>query len=294
MKIISLSQRKFKDLTKLDLPKEVFNTEAIIYNFRYKGKDKIFKKLYNASGSSFASKLYTIEMLSSNKEYLPDNFCIPTELLSVGGVIEGPVMPKIDGENLSVILKNKKLDTKMQIFYLKLIGELLNKLKYVRSNAALSNFYLNDLQDSNFLVNLEQKKLYVVDLDSAKVSQNTVCPSRFLNENALLNNALGKYKLSENEDEFGYINADENTDLYCYMIIILNYLYGENINNVDIVKFYDYLNYLEHIGVDKELVSAFSKILTYKNNENPVEILSSLTNEQVYRAKRKVYEMTSK
>lgn len=76
--------------------------------------------------------------------------------------------------------------------------------------------------------------------------------------------------------------------------MILNYLYGESINNVDIVRFYDYLNYLESIGVNKELIENFGKILINKDNENPIELLDSITNEQVYRAKKNVYEKLGK
>lgn len=31
----------------------------------------------------------------------------------------------------------------------------------------------------------------------------------------------------------------------CYIIMILNYLYGENVNNLSLTDFYDYLEYLE-------------------------------------------------
>lgn len=127
-------------------------------------------------------------------------------------------MPKVNGVNLSLLLKNKKVSTETQIYYLKKVGEILNKLKYIR----------------------------------------------------------------------------ETTDLYCYIIMILNYLYGESINNVDIVRFYDYLNYLESIGVNKELIENFGKILINKDNENPIELLDSITNEQVYRAKKNVYEKLGK
>lgn len=294
MKIISLSQRKFKDLKKLDLPKEIYNTEATLYDFRYRGKDKVFKRLYHTSGQVFANKLYTLEMLDANREYFPSNFCVPDALLSVGGVIEGATMPKVNGVNLSLLLKNKKVSTETQIYYLKKVGEILNKLKYIRETTPLKDFYINDLHDFNFLADIENKNLNVVDLDSAKIGNNNACAARFLTPFSLLNSAVGKYNINKDENASGYVVADENTDLYCYIIMILNYLYGESINNVDIVRFYDYLNYLESIGVNKELIENFGKILINKDNENPIELLDSITNEQVYRAKKNVYEKLGK
>ena len=42
--------------------------------------------------------------------------------------------------------------------------------------------------------------------------------------------------------------AVENSDLYCYIMVILNYLYGSNLNTtVAIEEFYEYMNYLEYI-----------------------------------------------
>lgn len=315
MKIISMSQRKFKELIPLELPKEVFNTEAEIYDFRYKGQDKVFKRLYHQSGQVFANKLYTIEMLDNNKEFLPDNFVCPDYLGTVGGIIEGFTLPKIYGVNLSTLLTDKKMDPSTCIFYLKKVGEILTQLKYIRKTTPLNDFYINDLHDSNFIANLEKGQLTVIDLDSSKIGNNESSPSRFLTPVSLLNNVVGKYKIDDeditiseeeryeykyrekykiNEDgSLGYVIADENTDIYCYIIMILNYLYGKNLNNVSIEEFYNYMNYLEHIGISRELIEAFCTIVSNKDNENPVNLLDSLTNEQIYRAKSNVYKKVS-
>ena len=57
-----------------------------------------------------------------------------------------------------------------------------------------------------------------------------------------------------------------------------------------IKKFYEYMNYLEYIGINKNLVSLFERIVTNKNNKNPEYLLSSITDEQVYRANENVYK----
>ena len=77
-------------------------------------------------------------------------------------------------------------------------------------------------------------------------------------------------------------------------MVILNYLYGSNLNMVAIEEFYEYMNYLEYIGIDKNLVSLFERIVTNKNNKNPEYLLSSITDEQVYRASEKVYKKLKK
>ena len=83
---------------------------------------------------------------------------------------------------------------------------------------------------------------------------------------------------------------DENTDLYCYSMMILNYLYGSNVNNLKLEEYYEYLNYLESLGINSELINIWAKLLVNANNENPVDYLNSLSDEQVYRSRKFVYD----
>lgn len=291
MQVISMSQNKYKQLTKMNLPKEVFNTEAIIYDFRYKGQDKVFKKLLNNTGVNLANKLYTLEMLDVNRKYLPENLCIPDYLTIVGGVVEGFTMPKIEGINFSTTLKNKNITIEEKIYYLKKIGELLHQLEQIRKYTPFNDFYLNDIHESNFIVNPYKKTITAVDLDSSRVCSKANFASRYLTPLALLNNVKDKYKIIEdNSSSLGYVEADSNTDLYCYIIMILNYLYGENINNLNLEDFYNYLTYLEKIGINKELIEIFKNIVSNKDNENPYDLLDTLTTEQVARSRKIVYK----
>lgn len=291
MQAISMSQNKYKQLTKMNLPKEVFNTEAIIYDFRYKGEEKAFKKLLNNMGVNLANKLYTLEMLDVNRKYLPENLCIPDYLTIVGGVVEGFTMPKIEGINFSTTLKNKNITIEEKIYYLKKIGELLHQLEQIRKYTPFNDFYLNDIHESNFIVNPYKKTITAVDLDSSRVCSKANFASRYLTPLALLNNVKDKYKIIEdNSSSLGYVEADSNTDLYCYIIMILNYLYGENINNLNLEDFYNYLTYLEEIGINKELIEIFKNIVSNKDNENPYDLLDTLTTEQVARSRKIVYK----
>jgi len=148
------------------------------------------------------------------------------------------------------------------------------------------------LHASNFIVNLNKEQLYTIDLDSCKIGTNLTFSARYLTSSALLNNVKGKYNVVDTD--LSYVEADENTDIYFYIITILNYLYGSNINNISIDAFYHYLNYLEHIGFNHELIDYFSRIVNNKKNENPINLLDTITEEQVYRAREIVYRKVSK
>lgn len=287
MKVISVSKKRFRELNQVVLSKNITNTEAKILDFNYRNEDKILKALYYLEGPIFANKLYTIEMLDNNKSYLPTSFLIPDNLVTVNSEIIGFTLPKFNGANLSDILKNKNIDLREQIYYLKKIGETLHQLQSIRTYTPLKNIYINDLHESNFLVDLNNRELKVIDLDSCKIAHNKVFPSKYLGENSILKYS-NKY-LRNNDEEFGYIKPDSNSDLYCYIIVILNYLMKDRISNYNINEFYEYLNYLEHIGINKELINIFSKIVNNCDNENPMDYLDTITDEQICRASKIVY-----
>lgn len=294
MKIIRLPKKKFEQLQPLELSRNIINTEGELYSFDYRGQSKVVKELYNLSGTIFANKLYTLEMLDTNKEYLPNNFCYPDNLISVDDTIVGFTIPRIYGENLVDILSNPNVDYKEQLYYLKKVGTILEQLKSIRKYSSLDSFYLNDLHAANFIVNPNNKDIYVIDLDSCKIGNNIAFPAKYLTPRALLNNVPDKYKI--NNDTFipGYVTADSNSDLYCYNIMVLNYLYGENINNVSLDSFYDYLNYLEYLDINHHLISTFARIVDNVSNKNPLYYLDTLTESQRYRAKKNIYKNLKK
>lgn len=294
MKVISISKKKFESLKPLDIPKNIINTEAKIFEFNYKGQNKIFKKLYINNGANFANKLYTLEMLDQNKDYLPNSFLIPDYLVSILGEVKGFTTPKIEGIPLSTFLLTNKSDYGEDIFYLRKIGEILIQLENIRKYTPLKQIYINDLHESNFIINNNRKELHVIDLDSCKISHNKTFPSKLLITNELIRTCPNKYEIVKDGIITEHIKINRNTDLYCYTIIILNYLYGSNISNMSIVEFYNYLNYLNKIGVDKTLTDIFNNLLTPKDNINPVNYLDTLTNEQIVRAKEYVYRKTYK
>lgn len=294
MQTLSLSKKAFQSLHELDLPKEVFNTEGKIYDFEYKRKAKVLKTLYHLEGQIFANKLYTLEMLNTYKEYLPENFYIPDTLISVANEVVGYTLPKFDGITLATILNNKNIKPEEKTFYLKQIGLMLEQLKNIRKYTPLKEFYLNDLHESNFMVNPNNREVITIDLDSCKIASNQPFASRYLTPVSMANYVPEKYIQNTDELASGYIIANEETDLYCYSIMILNYLYGKNLNNLSIDEFYNYLNYLNHLGLNQEMLDIFSNLVVPHHNENPMNYLDSLTNEQIYRANNTVYSNVRK
>lgn len=306
METINITKKRFESLACYDLPNYVFNTEGTLYvlpiKSRWDTKLKLLKRLYLTNGNTFGNKLQTINSLIDNKEELDiEEIVFPEKIATVGGEIVGFTMPLIESINLSTALRDKDITNEKKIDYLKQIGMILEKMKLRREYTNISDFYINDLHESNFIVD-SNDNVKVIDIDSCKINHNKIFNSKYLSSRSFINEI---YKYGKNIDSTdteyhkystdvsGAFIPDENTDLYCYIIVILNFLYGENTARFTLQEFYDYLSYLESIGVDKELLSYFDKIVDGSPNENPYELLDSL-NSHLGRSNYHVYSYIKK
>jgi hypothetical protein len=233
-------------------------------------------------------------MLSCYKDYLPKTFYIPDYLISVRNRIVGFTIPKFNGFVLTDILNDKNVSIGEKKFYLKEVGGVLEQLKNIRTYTPLKDFYLNDLHESNFLVNPLNKELAVVDLDSSRIMGNMPSPSRFLTSSSIANLVPEKYVISEKCGFLDCMEASEDTDLFCFSIMILNYLYGGNVSSFSIENFYNYLTYLRDLGVNQELIDLFNNLIVNTENKNPTYYIDSLSEEQIRRANKTVYERVRK
>lgn len=286
MQIINMSKTKLNSLEPLILPKNVTSTECELFKYPYYGKEKLLKKLHRTDGIIFANKLYTIEALNANKDSMPSNFILPESLVSINKKIEAFTMKYIKGINLSVILNNPDITYEEKIHYLKSIGRILEQMQNIRKYTNLNNFYLGDIHEDNFLVKRDKQEIYIVDLDSCKIAGNKSFPGRYLTNSSLIKYNNTKYQTLSQTDDLADYKIDENTDIYCYIIMILNYLYDGRVDRLSLDKFYDFINYLEDIKVNIELIECFNKIVVGGNNINPCNYLDTLTPKQVAGARR--------
>ena len=302
MQTINVSEKRFSALAKYDIPNYVYNTEGTLYVLPIKNKWetqlKLLKRLFLTNGEVFGNKLSTINSLIDNREkigrIITDEIVFPEKIAVVDGSIVGFTMPLIESINLKTALISNDISNEMKISYLKQIGELLEKMHSVREYSEIEDFYINDLHESNFIVDTDNR-VRAIDIDSCKINGNKIFNSKYLSSKSFISQ-IYKYQKNDEEnrtkykkdtdykysyrkystDVSGAFIPDENTDIYCYMMIILNFLYGDNIGNFSLEEFYDYLEYLNSIGFNKELLSYFEKVASNSPNENPYELLDSI------------------
>lgn len=282
MEIMSLSQKKFASLSPYELPKEIFNTEAKMYILPIKRKwktiNKILKRLYVTNGPMFGNKLQTINSLIDLREKIDiPEIVFPEKLASVNSEIVGYTMELVESINLETALKSYDISPERKIKYLYQIGKILEEMKKVRKYTGIKDFYLNDIHENNFIIETSTDNVRVVDIDSCKINGNYTFVSRYLSPASFIA-ATRKYHHEKNGICGGFYAPSYDTEIYCYIIIILNTLFGENVTKMTIPEFYNYLEYLNNIGVDLELLEKFEKILSNNPNENPYELLECLKN----------------
>lgn len=294
METISLTKKRFETLDRYELPNYVYNTEGSLYVLpiknRWNTQMKLLKRLYLTNGQVFGNKLQTINSLIDSREELDiDEIVFPEKIATVGGEIVGFTMPLIDSINLSTALRSREISNERKIKYLKQIGAILEKMKLRREYTSVSDFYINDLHESNFIIDTHDD-VRVIDIDSCKINGNGIFNSKYLSSKSFINE-IYKYQKNSNNSKYktyedtyhkystdisGAFVPDENTDLYCYIIVILNFLYEDNVSRFNLEEFYEYIDYLQTIGIDKELLDIFDKIVSGSTNENPAELLDSL------------------
>lgn len=297
MQIMNISEKRFKKLRLLDLSNDIFNTEAEMYIFDEKvgwgNKRCILKRLYNDMGTVFSNKLFTVnELIDRKGEIGIEELIMPEKLISVYGKIVGFTTPLIDNINFQTVLNSYEFTREEKIAYFKEIGMILERMKNVRKYTPLTDFYLNDIHENNFILNTKTGKINVVDMDSCKINGNIPFPARYLSPFSLIND-ISKYRKRNIVNCDDCFEISENTEYYCYIVMILNYLYGSRITKLSIEDFYDYLEYLHSIGVSYELIEMFSLVYSEHDNINVYEFLDELScvdgrsNYRVYKHVRK-------
>lgn len=296
MENINFRMRDFRKLKELRVDKKVLNTEAQLFLLPLSNKwftnYKLLKRFYNIMGKYFSNKLYTINELVNLKEKIDvdkiDELILPESLFSIDGVVCGYMMPYIESINLKTIMVDKNIDIHIKVEYLKKIGLLLEKMQTIRKYTNVKDMYLNDIHESNFIIDKKTKKLYLVDMDSVKIGTNVPSIAKYLSPFSKINE-VSKYQRYPKEDG-SFIIPDQNTEIYCYIIMIFNLFFGTNVGNLSMGEFYNYLEYLAKIGVDSEFLKKVSYIYSGHDNVNPYNYLDDFT--KFYgQTSQKVYEL---
>ncbi len=217
--------------------------------------------------------LYTIKTLLNHKSTLKKikELLLPIDLYKTLEYIPKHfyTMEFLNGTTLKVLMDNKDKN----IFnYLYKLGYALEKI-----NESYSDLIIGDLHEGNIMV--VNNEIKIIDPDGFSIKNHENIRSHYLMSSILLSEIdpypINKYPLDNEE----FIIPNRNTDLFCYIMIILNTLGGTsgfyNYLNYE-YKYLDYLSYLESIGLSKDLIYILKKIITKEDNINPYKEIKKI------------------
>ena len=298
MKVVNLRIHQLRKLKELVLEKGILNTEALMLILDKKqaktknGGKMLFKYLDAQDDESvMGRKLYTLNMLNSSLEYQRiSELIIPDTIIVVDNKIVGFAMPLIENHlNLGNFLANEENSFLEKLNYLTQVGKIIDKVQRVDDLSFQMNF--GDLNEFNFIID-SSSIVRAIDLDSAYIGQDE--PSHtayYLLKNPYLENIPSKYKKLSS----GLIIPSNETDLYCYNMILLDFLAGEDMYKKDLDIFYKYLNHLKDVGIDSELIRIFQSIYFSSFNQNPFSLLKTipvdLRKDMSYQTFKKEYKL---
>ena len=219
--------------------------------------------------------MYTINSLIDYKDEISINeLVIPDCLVSINSTIVGYAMDLIDGFNLSSIIYNSKITIDEKIDILKKFGLVLRKMENVRKYTSIQDFYIGDIHEENIMVD-----------------KNLASPTRYLQSLKRKNIINQKYTIDSINPDI--ITPSEQTDYYCFIILLLNTLYQGNITQLEINEYYKYIEFLQNIGINKELIEQFNNLYNNKPNNNIDYLLDSIGKE-AYQARKEVFKIKTR
>lgn len=268
MREIALKESDISRLREYQLG-DIISTEGKIYYYRrdsHNSTSYLLKRLYNTDSERVERKISTIREAQDSELVTYPELVFPTDYIVIQGIKSGFTIEEIENcQNLSLFLENKSVPRKDKIKILIKIGQLLHRVQ-----AQSQEFYFGDLQAYNFLVD-SQQQLYTVDLDSSATTSDVALESKYVACDSKTYD-IPKYGVTKE----GRCLPSQNTDIYCYNTLVLNYLAGRSLHRLSFDEFYKYLEYLEECGMPKEFVNIYRHHYTNKNNSSVVDYLSIL------------------
>lgn len=290
MKVINLSSSDIDNLERLKISDNISNSESEVFLFKNNKESDVLKKIYLFDKNRYDNKIRTLLSIDSNIHTIPNYFIKPKYFAAYDNVIQYWASQYFCSFNLKKVLDDNNLSFEIKKNYLKRIGMILEEMDLIRKMTSLKDFYIGDLHEDNFLIDLKGN-LMVCDIDSIKINGNKSPVSKYINPFALFSRAsVNKYLEDKSDNKVGDYIIDSNTDLYCYGIILLNFICGCKVNDISVKDFYDYLNIMDRTNIDYRMIEIFSKLLSEDDNANPYHFVDSIDYRDVMKIRTKIID----
>lgn len=262
------------------------NSEGIFYFYDTKEDKmliKIIRDYYNRYTQIGLKNIKTLREYSEILSTKIPEFVLPEALVYIDNTLRGYIMQYINGITLNEYLQNTDISLKSKLNILKNIGIILEKIFNFKEIP--HNIILGDLHENNIIIN-NDGQIKVIDLNGIYLNPKDIPNCKYLN---MAVNEL-RYKHSKYETNIiGEITPSKDTDIFCYGMIIMNFISQSEFAKLPYYEIKNYLNYLKTIEFPTEFINCIAKLYSSDKNENPYQYIESITEEMIKNANMKVY-----
>lgn len=288
IRTIWLTESEFRSLTKYYLSNDIIHYESEIYRLDLESIKKKYKNcnLLLKSYDKYTNlkekerKIYTVKKLAFYEEKLNiKELNIPKFKVNVTvkDCFQGFALSEVEkARNLGTILHSDEVAMNAKLYYLYKVGKLIEKIQ--KQN--ILKFNLGDLQEYNFVIDANNN-IHAVDLDSVYLEGIIPTQARYLYRNACISHFKNKYRYYSSS----VVYPNNNTDLLCYNLIILNTIFNRDFSYISLNDFQKYIRYLKYIGCGKELLNSFNRMYSNYDNINPYSYLEQIPYNNIMEAK---------
>ena len=275
MKIYNYSNDDISSLEALDLS-DITATEGKLYFLPQ--TNEVFKSFHVNTDEYLEFKINTIlSLINQSRKYKSKFLCYPNALVSISEQICGFTMDLVNGENLQRILNNPNISFDKKKEYLFKIGEIIIEMQNIRKYSKQTNFFLNDFHEGNIMIDELTDSPIVVDLDSSYIGNGLIAPAKLLRPFYRLAGINNKYQTIGDNGPFGIqVIPSEDTEIYCYSMMVLNFIAGDNIYLLSKPDFNKYLYYLGRLGYDERFLMTMGLLYSEGRNINPMQYIEDL------------------
>lgn len=283
-----LTEEEFKKLEDFKIGDCIPNNEGKFKKIEIDGQTKLIKQHVRGKHQELIS--YNINMFLKYRDTLirhNPHLVLPEEKVKIQNNYSNIyTLELVKGIPLQYLLRCDECNFKIKLLHN--LGSIINKFGYIPNFPY--NLYIGDLHEGNILLDTN-RNLRIIDTTSLYIENthhflfenpNDVQESKYLEYNKEIKKEkyLSKYKQ-------GYLHniiPSKDTDIFCYIIIILNTLAQLEASMLTFNSLLNYLDYLESIGIDLNFLYSVTTLFSLSPNINPYKYLSSITNEQLSEA----------
>lgn len=269
-----LKEEDIKAMNRFD----TMGSEATFYTLP--GKDKFLFKIYSSDDEEYLyGKSNKIDILQLfNKEEKISELVLPKVKIYIDGMFKGELLKRIKGYNGYNYLSNNNISLSKKIDVLKKIGVILKKIE--ESNPRYSACF-SDVHGGNFMIDYDGN---VHAIDTTGMGLLGIPGTTNLYTYYLAKRNISKYEANC----YGIMNTSKQTDIYCYVMMIVEVLLNnKNVFSFETDIYKSLIELLDKIGFDSRLVASLSSVMDNDaKNINPFIYLDTIEEEKVKRLRK--------